>query len=317
LFDAVVIGGGPAGLSAATWFGRYRRRTLVVDSGEYRNRWVERVHGVLGHDPVAPEELLRAVHEDLGQYPHVELRRGIVTGLGRTATGDFVVSISDADPVAARRLVLAAGVEDEFPNVTGFAEHYGHDVFHCPTCDGFDAKGECVAVFGWDRHVAGFALELLDWASEVRVVTNGRTFDAEENDRRTLSSHGIEIIEDEVVALLGEAGALEGVELKSGMRTACTMGFFSIGHRPRNTLARQLGCEVDDLGYVVVDDECETSVPGVYAAGDLTPGMQLVAVGVGKGAIAGVACAVSLHGQEDVPGAPQPAPDVAAELDGL
>lgn len=316
MFDVVVIGGGPAGLSAATWLGRYRRRTLVVDSGEYRNRWVERVHGFLGHDPVAPDELLRSARQDLAQYPHVELRRGSMTDLERTPNGSFLVRTADTDEVAARRLVLATGVRDEFADVAGFAEHYGHDVFHCPTCDGFDARGECVAVFGWDPHVAGFALELLDWASEVRIVTNGRGFDIEETDRRTLASHGIQIIEDEVVALLGEPGSLEGVQLKSGTRTRCTMGFFSIGHRPRNTLAAQLGCQIDELGYVVVDEECQTSVRGVYAAGDLTPGMQLVAVGVGKGAIAGVACAMSLHGEAEVPGTPRPAPDVGQELHG-
>jgi thioredoxin reductase len=173
-----------------------------------------------------------------------------------------------------------------------------------------------VAVFGWDPHVAGFALELLDWASEVRIVTNGRGFDIDETNRRTLASHGIQIIEDQVVALLGEPGSLEGVQLKSGTRTSCRMGFFSIGHRPRKTLAAQLGCQIDELGYVVVDEQCHTSIPGVYAAGDLTPGMQLVAVGVGKGAIAGVACAMSLHGEAEVPGTPRPAPDVGQELHG-
>jgi thioredoxin reductase len=198
--------------------------------------------------------------------------------------------------VLTRRLVLATGVRDVFPEVAGFFEHYGADVFHCPTCDGFDARGHCVAVFGWGEHVAGFAVELLDWAAQVRVITNGPRFEGDSRQRAALVERGVEVIEDSAVELLGRRGAMQGVVLASGRQTECTMGFFSIAHQPETTLVRQLGCDIDEEGYIRVDEQQQTSVPGVFAAGDVTPGMRLVNVAVGKGTIAGVACALSLPG---------------------
>lgn len=153
----------------------------------------------------------------------------------------------------------------------------------------------CVAVFGWGEHVAGFALELLDWAAEIRVITNGLRFEGDEQQRAVLNERGVEVIEDDAVELLGPRGAMDGVVLASGRRPRCTMGFFSIGHQPETTLARQLGCALDDEGYVSVDEQQQTSVPGVFAAGDVTPGMQLVNLAVGKGTVAGVSCALSLR----------------------
>lgn len=300
VYDAIVIGGGPAGLSAAGWLGRYRRRVLVVDSGEHRNRWVDNVHGFLGNDPIDPHVLLDRARADLRQYPSVEIRDSRVAACVADEAGTYGVELGqqpDTERMSARRLVLATGVQDVFPEVKGFFEHYGADVFHCPTCDGFEARNQCVAVLGWNEHVAGFAVELLDWAAEVRVVTNGRRFEGGDRRRAALAERGIDIIEDDVVELLGARGQMNGLRLASGARTPCTMAFFSIEHRPATGLARQLGCSMDDEGYVIVDDRNETTVPGVYAAGDLTPGMQLVAVAVAKGTVAGVASALSLRGQ--------------------
>jgi thioredoxin reductase len=211
--------------------------------------------------------------------------------------------------VRARRVVLATGVRDVVPDVEGFWEFYGSDVFHCPTCDGFDARGRCVAVFGWKPHIAGFAAQLLDWAAEIRIITNGRPLDITAETLERLDDAGVEVIEDRVVALLGRRGDLQGVRLASGRQTECSMGFFSIEHEPQIALAQQLGCAVDDDGYVSVNHEMHTTVPGVYAAGDLSPGMQLVGVAVGKGTVAGVACAMSLHGEAALPDTPAPAPD--------
>jgi thioredoxin reductase len=218
-----------------------------------------------------------------------------VVAVARLEEELFQVQLADApEPLLTRRVILATGVRDVFPEVMGFFEHYGADVFHCPTCDGFDARGQCVAVFGWGEHVAGFALELLDWAAEIRVITNGLRFEGDDEQRTALAERGVEIIEDDAVELLGPRGALNGVVLASGRRTRCTMGFFSIAHQPETTLARQLGCALDEEGYVSVDEHQQTTVPGVFAAGDLTPGMQLVNLAAGKGTVAGVSCALSL-----------------------
>jgi thioredoxin reductase len=303
--DAVVVGGGPAGLSAATWLGRHRRHTVLIDADEGRNRWVEAVHGHLACDPIRPDELRRRGRRDLDAYPDVDVHPGRVQRV--ISIGDsFRVTTADAT-FETHRLVLATGVRDAFPEIDGFFEHYGADVYHCPTCDGFEARDQVIAVIGWGPHVPAFALEMLDWARAVHLLSDGRGVSADQRDLEQLAAHGVHTHDAPVEALLGERSELRGVRLADGTRVECALAFFTIEHRPVNDLAVQLGCELDAEGYVVVDAEGETSVPGVYAAGDLTPGVQLVPVAAAEGTVAGISAAMSLRGRPLI--GPDPAPD--------
>jgi thioredoxin reductase len=282
MLDAVVIGGGPSGLAAATWLARYRRTVLVLDSREYRNRWAEASHGYLGRDLVGPAELLARARADLAAYPTAEIRAARVVKVAAAGAGGFEVA-TETDRLAGRRLVLATGVRDQFPEVEGFFEHYGASVFHCPSCDGYEAKGQPVVAIGWSEEVAGFALELL-----------GR-FRGDRRHRRLLGEHGVAVREEAAVELVGRRGDLRAVRLTGGDAVPCRLAFFSIAHQPVTGLAEQLGCARDQDGYLVVDTSGATSVPGVFAAGDVTPGLQLVQVAAGSGAVAGVGCALSLE----------------------
>lgn len=171
MFETVVIGGGPAGLSAATWLGRYRRKTLVLDSGEYRNRWIERVHDLLGHDPVAPEDVLRTARQNLGQYPHVELRSGLVSHCRRWRGRR---SSSGARRRCPRRL----------PGRAGFAEHYGHDIFHCrPATDSTPAAS------AWRFSVGTLTSLASRWSSPTGRARSGSSSTAEiSTSRRTIAA---------------------------------------------------------------------------------------------------------------------------------
>jgi thioredoxin reductase len=311
-YDVVVVGGGVAGLSAATWLGRYRRHTLLVDSGEYRNARVESSHGYLGRDGVSPAELLDDARRDLGRYELIERRGGKVRSV-TGSKGDFIVDV-DGDEVLAHRVVLATGVGDACPDIEGFFDHYGASAFHCPTCDGFEACGRNVVVVGWSEAVSGFALRLLDWAKSVTVLTDGHRFEGDDVCLAAMNRHGMELVEDVALTLEGTRGDLQAVVLRSGRRLPAELLFFTIAHIQHTDLAEQLGCRIDSDGHVEVDETCETSVPGVYAAGDLTPGMQLLQVGAAKGTIAGVSAAMSLQGEEGSPVSPTPAPDPEAEL---
>jgi len=314
--DAAVVGGGPAGLSAATWLARHRRRVVLVDSGERRNRWVERTHGYLGLDPVDPADLVERAVGGLLAYPTAEVCEAQATAAEVRPDGTFGLSTDGAGDVVARRLVLATGVEDSFPDVDGFFDHYGAGVFHCPTCDGYEARDRSVVAFGWSEHVAGFALSLLDWAASVTVVTDGSRFEGDAACRAALDRDRIAVREDDAVALLGRRGSLEGVRLRGGDTVPCELAFFSIAHRPRTELAAFLGCALTAEGCIVVDGDQHTTVPGVYAAGDVVPGLQIVQVAAAQGAVAGVRCALSLRGEPAGPGAPEPGPDADAELEG-
>ncbi|QCU78716.1 NAD(P)/FAD-dependent oxidoreductase [Citricoccus sp. SGAir0253] len=306
--DALVIGGGPAGLSAALWLGRYRRHTLVVDSGHQRNLPAALAHGVPGRDPVPPAELLADLRAGLEPYPDVRLAAGTVTEVCGDVERGFTAVVDGRHEVAAARVVIATGVGDRLPGLEGLSAHYGLDVHHCPACDGFEVRGRDVVVLGDGPQVPAFASELLDWAATVRIVTDAAGAAFEEGQRRTLAEHGIEVVDGRAAALAGAPGELSGVVLADGTVVPGAAVFFSYAHRPANALARALGCDLDEDGQVLVDGFQLTSVPGVYAAGDLAPGLQLVAIAMGQGVAAGIACATSLRGGRSTGSAPRPAP---------
>lgn len=305
--DVVVVGGGPAGLAAASWLGRYRRSVVVLDSQEYRSARVEQSHGYLGRDPQKPVELLARGRDEVLAYPTVSIRRRAASWVARRDDGLIEV---DGD-LLAHRLVLACGVKDAFPAVEGFDEHYGASVFHCPSCDGYEARDRHVVALGWDPHLVGFAETLKNWAASVTVVTNGVRFRGDDACRSELADHDIELLERNAVRFLGSRGDLQGIELEGGDVLDTSMVLFSVAHSPRVELAQALGCELDEDGYVAVNSKGLTSVPGVYAAGDLTPGLQLVSVAAASGVVAGVACAHSFFGEQGAPTSPEPAPATA------
>ena len=286
--DVLVVGGGPAGLAAAHWLGRYRQEVVVVDRGEPRNRWVHEVHGYLGLEGIHPAELLDRARSDLARFETVMFHKAGVVSLA--AEGERFRAVTDIGEINARRVVLAAGAADEFPEIEGFDEHYGAGLFTCPACDGFEAKDRRAAVVGSGDQLADFARTLLHWASSVVLIADpGVECGVEPGDRR--DDDGLEVLEGCPFALVGTRGALRAVALTDGRLVDCDIAFFSIANHPSSHLARQLGCECDDEGYVLTDDEGQTSVAGVYAAGDLLPQPHIVQVAAATGAIAGLACA--------------------------
>lgn len=311
--DVIVIGAGPAGLAAATWLGRYRRKTVVLDGGPPRNAPAQSSHGYLGFDRRPPDALVTAARRDLDRYPTVEIRALEATGV-RNENGPFAVTTSEGDLVA-HRLVIATGVRDALPDIPGFAEIYGRHAFHCSCCDGYESSGQDVVAIGWGEHAAGFALDLLEWGARVVLVTDGQEFEGDRSCETALHRNGIEVIEEDVAHFVVEEGTMTAVELASGRVLRATRAFFSIKHQPCNELARALGCTTDVMGYIEVGDHGETSVEGVYAVGDVTPGEQLVQRAAAEGAIAGIACAISLRGTSTASDAPEPGPDPESELD--
>ena len=308
----VVCGGGPAGLSAALWLGRYRRKTLVIDGGQQRNLAATSSHGYLTFDSCSPAEFLDRARADVDSYPEVTIEGGTVASIEKD--GDRFVVRTEAREATASRVVIATGVSDAFPDIPGFGNFYGKHVFHCSCCDGYETRDLDVVAIGWAKHSAGYALDLLEWGARVALVTNGNTFEGDEPERAALARHGIELIEDEVTEIVGDEERMNGVLLASGRELPAQRAFFSIAHAPRSELAAALGCDVDELGYVTVGHHGETSVEHVYAAGDITPGEQLVSVAAAEGVVAGIACALSLRGTKTAPGAPEAGPDPEKEL---
>jgi thioredoxin reductase len=291
-YDAIIIGGGPAGLTCAIFLGRYRRRVLVVDGGRPRNYATRGVHGFLGQHGIPPGELLdrgRAEARESG----VELVDGEVTKIERD--GDLFCVASSTGQLRARRIVLAYGVRDTLPDVPEIESYYGKTVHHCPDCDGYECRDQRIGVIGWGKSVVGLALKLLHWSDDIVIFLHGHEREWDQEQTSKLLAEQITIKDEKVVALTGDDGKVDAAVLETGERVAVQRLFFTIKVERSTTLAEDLGCEVDpDKPNVTVDEHRCTTVEGVWAVGDLVAGAQLAITSAADGAIAAIALNKSL-----------------------
>lgn len=266
-FDAIVIGGSYAGLSAAMQLARARRQVCVVDAGRPRNRFASASHGFFGQDGAEPAAMIARARRQLLAYPTVTFIEGTASAARRDGAR-FVVSLESGQELTAARLVLADGVEDELPDLPGLAERWGASVLHCPYCHGYEFGGRRLGVLHSVPGSLHQALLISDWGPTTYFLNGAEMPGAD--DVRKLNARGIRLEPEPVVALEGNAPALAGVRLARGRCIALDALFIAPATRPR-LLASQLGCEFDEgpTGpYIRTDDVGLTSVPGVYAAGD-------------------------------------------------
>lgn len=291
-----IVGGGPAGLSAALLLGRCCRSVVVIDAGEQRNRKAREIHGLITRDRTSPTDLLRQAQEDLLRYPAVKLVTGRVTDVIGTR-GAFTVHIADGATVEARRVLLATGVIDVLPGIEGLPELFGQSVHHCAHCDGYEYAGKPMGVYGQAGPGVEAALAMLAWSDDVVLFTDGRALAPDE--RLRCENLGVVVREERVSRLEGQGGRLERVVLGDGSAVPRVALFLVAGQREQSDLAKQLGCEINEDGIVETDTHEVTRVPGVYAAGDATIGEQLVVVAAAEGAIAATKIHASLW-EEDL-----------------
>jgi thioredoxin reductase len=296
MIDALIVGGGPAGLSAALLLGRCRRQVLVLDEGRPRNAASPALHGFLTRDGIAPAELLRLAREQLAPYTTVEHRRATVVDARRVPPG-FEVELADGERIAARKLLLATGVIDLVPDVEGIGAFYGTSVFHCPYCDGWEFRGQELAIYGRGENGAGLALDLTTWSRHLTLVSDGPA-ELAEPERARLERHGIAVREEKVARLEGEGGMLARVVFEDGAPVACRALFFSTGEDQRSPLPGRLGCTFTEKGAVETGDSEATCVPGLFVAGDASPRTQLVIMAAAEGAQAGMAIHKALLAEE-------------------
>ncbi len=288
LYDVIIVGGGPAGLSAALLLGRCRRRVLLCDAGTPRNAAAHALYGFLTRDGIAPAELLRIGREQLRSYPTVELQQVEVVDAA-TVAGRFEVVLADGSRRAGRKLLLATGVVDRLPPIEGIAALYGTSVFHCPYCDGWEVRDQPLAVYGRGAHGRSLALELTGWSADLVLCTDGPA-ELTGADRARLARHGVRVREEPIARLEGTDGRLERIVFATGDVLPRRALFFSSAQRQRSDLAARLGCRLTRSGDVATDGRCRAAgVPGLYVAGDASRGVHLAIVAAGEGAEAAFA----------------------------
>lgn len=284
-YDTVIVGGGPAGLSAALILGRCRRRVIVVDNGAPRNRAARASHGLLTRDGASPTALLRRARSELRAYPTVTLSTGTAVRLDG-ARGAFRVECADGSALVARRVLLATGVVDHLPELAGLAPLYGTSVHHCPYCDAFEHAGRPLAQYGRGRAGVDAALALRAWSSDVVLLTDGTPLGTRE--RARCARHGVGVRTARIRRLVGRAGRLRCVVFTSGADLPRAALFFATGQSQRSSLARRAGCDFTPTGTVMTRDHETTCVPGLYVAGDASHGEQKIVIAASEGAQAAI-----------------------------
>jgi thioredoxin reductase len=291
MLDAIIVGGGPAGLSAALVLARCRRSVLVFDDGHPRNSASTASHNFLSRDGVPGLDLLRFAREDLQRYGVNVVAARVVHARCAATSRDcdrttFEVTLATGQTHRCRKLLLATGVRDVLPEIDGFAHFYGRGVHHCPYCDAYEYGDGRLVAFGEATHAAGLAMSLRTWSDRITVCTDASPLP--EAQRQRLKRNGVAVREESIARLEGD-DRLRRVVFDDGAPLDCDALFFSTSQTQQSDLPRMLGCEIDDNGKVVTQRKQHTCVSGLYLAGDADGDVQFLIVAAAEGATAATA----------------------------
>lgn len=285
--EVAIIGGSNAGLAAALTLGRAGRNAIVFDTGKPRNKPAAHAQNFFTRDGTPPAELLRIGREQLVRYPTIQIKEAAITQTAKTDKG-FSLQGSNGETYHAQRIIIATGVKDQLPEIPGMAELWGNKVIHCPYCHGWEIKDLPVAVFANGDMAYEAVRTIINWHKDMVICTNGAATIADEA-RQHLSRHNIPILETPVEKIEDVPGGIlitfaDGTAIR---RSAAYVRAKVVFH---NEPAVQLGCELTESGAIKVNEMSETTVPGVFAAGDVTTPMQQVSMAAATGHLAGAAC---------------------------
>ncbi len=298
VYDVIVIGGSYAGMAASLQLARARRQVLIIDAGQRRNRFADSSHGVLGQDGKSPSLIASEARAQLLNYPSVHWLESSVIGaakaepLEEAAQNLFAVVVADGQRVLAKRLILATGVSDKLPAIPGLQAQWGKSVFHCPYCHGYELNQGSIGVIATGSASLHQALMLPDWGNTT-LFTN-RCFTPDETQLLQLAKRGVHIETKTIVEISGDPLS---IKLADGRALEFAGLFIASLTYPASSIAQELGCELAEspLGFYVKTDELkQTSVPGIFACGDLARPAGSVTFAIGDGALAGFATHRSL-----------------------
>ena len=283
--DVIIIGGSYAGLSAAMALGRSLQNVLVIDSNKPCNRQTPHSHNFLTQDGETPVAIAKSAGEQVLNYKTVQLLNDVAVTAKKEGDG-FVVINQSGKRFYAKKLLFATGVEDIMPTIPGFAECWGISVLHCPYCHGYEVRNKKIGLLATGDWAFEHAKFISHWSQEMTVFTDGNPVLTDEQ-KDFLSHHNIKVVDKKISSLKHHDGHLVAFLFEDSSATLLDALFVRINFQQHCSIPQQLGCELDEQGYIKVDAFRETTVPAIYAAGDNTTMFRSVAASVAAGNIAG------------------------------
>ncbi|KAA9340170.1 NAD(P)/FAD-dependent oxidoreductase [Adhaeribacter soli] len=294
MYDVIIVGGGPAGLSAAMVLGRCRRKVALFDTGKPRNRWSESMNGFITRDGINPGNFIKLGRKELGKYG-VEVHEREIVEVDYSSEG-FKAVDAKGNEYRSKKLLLATGLKDRLPDLPGIEEMYGKSVHHCPYCDGWESRDKPIAAYGRMRNGFGLSLSLKTWSNDVMLFTDG-TNKLTDPEISELERNGVQLNTKKIKRLEGENGRLQQIVLADGTSEHREAMFFSTGTEQQSRLGELLGCEFTSKGVVKTRKLQMTNIKGLFVAGDSARDVQLVIVAAAEGTKAAVAINMELQSE--------------------
>ena len=286
MIDVVIIGGGPAGMSAALVAGRGKKQVILIDEEKPRNAVTHETHAFLTRDGTKPEVFREKGRRDLLKYPTISIKKSKILSIEKALEDSFELTAESGEVINAKSVVLATGVTETLPNVKGIENYYGSSIFSCPFCDGWEMKDRPLVLIAESVQALHVIKLLKNWTDDLIVATNGNgIFDADQ--KRLLEANNIRLIEERIVELKGIDGELQSIVFENGEDIKRSGGFCTTVLDNKLPFIEQLGIEVNEAGFIITDAMGHTNIKGIYAAGEITGPSQLI-VSASQGHMVGI-----------------------------
>ncbi|MBE9586066.1 NAD(P)/FAD-dependent oxidoreductase [Mucilaginibacter sp. JRF] len=293
-FDVIIIGGSNSGLSAGMALGRALYNTLIIDSGKPCNRQTPHSHNFIMHDGWTPADMHAAAKKDVLAYPTVQYLNGTATAV-TGSTNNFELTIAESDTVYhTKKIIIATGIKDTFPDIEGFAECWGISIIHCPYCHGYEYKHEETGILANGDMGFEMAKLISNWTKKLTVFTNGKA-DFTDEQREAMGRNNINIVETTISKFEHQDGYIDQLIFSDGESFSLKALYARLPFTQHTDIPEKLGCEFNEQGYIKVDMMQKTNVSGVFACGDSTSPMRAVSAAVASGGMAGVVAGKEIH----------------------